>query len=80
MNILVILAAVSVTVYGETCDERIKTQLQYRDEIELKSCKACDYTSLFFNELKKLKNLELISKHKNDENDKLKVNVSLNVT
>ena len=78
MNILVILAAVSVAVYGETCDERIK--IQYRDEIELKSCEACIYTSLFVNEAKELKKSELISKHKNDKNYKLRPDVSLNVT
>ena len=77
MNIIVLLAAVSVTVYGETCES---INNQYSDKIEVrKSCKACNYTSRFADELIKLRK-ELVSPHRNDENYKLKAAVSLNLT
>ena len=79
MNILILLAAVIVAVYGEICDENITTQ--YIDEIkQLESCEACKYMFRFVTESKKLKKLELIHLHKNDENYKLKSDVSLNLT
>ena len=41
MNILVLLAAISLAVYGETCKNLEK---QYSDKIEVcKSSEACNY-------------------------------------
>ena len=76
MNILVILAAVSVAVYGETCK---MMDNQYSDKIKVqKSSEACCYTSQFANESHTLR--ELVSPLLNDENYKFKANVSLNLS
>ena len=75
MNIIILLAAISVTVYGETCESNNN---QYSDKIEVQeSCEVCNYTSCFADESIKLRK-ELVSPHGNDENYKLKAAVSLN--
>ena len=70
MNILVILAAISVAVYGETCKD------EYSDEIKV--CDTCHYLSRFADESDTLK--DLVFPHGNDENYKLKAELSLNLT
>ena len=77
MNILVILAAVSVAVYGETCDH--SNNIQYSDKIEVcGSSGACYDTYWFANKSRILGGLVL--PHENDTNYKLKADVSLNLT
>ena len=77
MNILFILAAISVAVYGETCNR--SNNNQYSDKIEVcGSSGACNYTYWFANKSHILGGLVL--PHENDTNYKLKADVSLNLT
>ena len=76
MNILVLLAAISMAVYGESCKN---ISDQYSDKITVcESSEACHYIARFASESDSLK--KLVSPHGNDENYMLKADVSLNLT
>ena len=67
-----------MAVYGESC-KNINDQLQYSKRIKVcESSEACHYISRFANESDTLK--KLVSSDGNDENYRLKVDVSLNLT
>ena len=64
-----------MAVYGKTCKN---ISDQYSDKIKVcKSRGACIYTSQFADKSRKLK--MLVSPHRNDENYRLKADVSLNL-